>query len=92
MGSAAAAFLHTHTLLMSQLYHRISVVVAPICRLMFQARWARIIGGDAEGLYAWAAANYVSGALEVGWFAVLRIQVCMVPSSVGVACAMPQPG
>eukprot|EP00967_Tisochrysis_lutea_P106729 scaffold163939_cov26-Tisochrysis_lutea.AAC.1 len=27
-------------------------------------RWARIIDGDDEGLYAWAAANYVSGALE----------------------------
>mmetsp|Transcript_10137 Transcript_10137/g.26338 ORF Transcript_10137/g.26338 Transcript_10137/m.26338 type:complete len:587 (+) Transcript_10137:182-1942(+) len=33
-------------------------------RFVFRPRWARIIDGDDEGLYAWAAANYVSGALE----------------------------
>jgi len=33
-------------------------------KFIFHHDWAQVIGGDMEGLYAWAAANYVSGALE----------------------------
>eukprot|EP00798_Chlamydomonas_sp_ICE-L_P014093 gene14093-20046_t len=34
----------------------------------FRRDWARVIGGDLEGLYGWAAVNYVSGALEEAAF------------------------
>ena len=33
---------------------------------LFHRDWAHVITGDQEGLYGWTAANYVSGALEVG--------------------------
>jgi hypothetical protein len=52
---------HTHTNTTHTYTHTHTVYVL-VCR----PRWARIIDGDDEGLYAWAAANYVSGALEVG--------------------------
>ncbi|KAJ9510615.1 hypothetical protein QJQ45_027504 [Haematococcus lacustris] len=31
---------------------------------LFKPGWARVLSGDTEGLFAWAAANYASGALE----------------------------
>jgi Golgi nucleoside diphosphatase len=33
---------------------------------LFSPEWARILPGELEGLYAWAAFNYASGALQVG--------------------------
>lgn len=32
--------------------------------LMFRSQWASIISGQEEGMYAWVAANYASGALR----------------------------
>lgn len=32
--------------------------------LLFRQQWASIISGEAEGMYAWVAANYASGALQ----------------------------
>eukprot|EP00879_Flechtneria_rotunda_P011827 GHRR01012354.1.p1 GENE.GHRR01012354.1~~GHRR01012354.1.p1 ORF type:complete len:191 (-),score=52.35 GHRR01012354.1:1936-2508(-) len=40
---------------------------------LFEPEWASIISGRSEGLYAWVAANYAAGNLQVG-----RLQVCCV--------------
>jgi apyrase len=31
----------------------------------FKNSWARVLPGPLEGMYAWAAVNYISGALQV---------------------------
>ncbi|GFR41027.1 hypothetical protein Agub_g1459, partial [Astrephomene gubernaculifera] len=33
-------------------------------RLCFKPEWATVIGGEMEGLYGWAAVNYITGALQ----------------------------
>jgi Golgi nucleoside diphosphatase len=32
---------------------------------VFQREWVEVIGGKDEGLYAWTAANYAAGVLQV---------------------------
>ncbi|KAJ9508713.1 hypothetical protein QJQ45_028007, partial [Haematococcus lacustris] len=49
---------------------------------LFKPGWARVLSGDTEGLFAWAAANYASGALEARGTAA---HLCP-------ACALPLPG
>ncbi len=34
-------------------------------RFAFRHDWAKVIGGDMEGVYAWTGANYAAGALQV---------------------------
>ena len=35
-------------------------------RFVFRHDWAKVIGGDMEGVYAWTGANYAARALQVG--------------------------
>ncbi len=41
--------------------------------LAHRREWAAVIPGDAEGVFAWVAANYVTGALEVRVAATRRV-------------------
>ena len=34
-------------------------------QFFFRHEWAKVIGGDMEGVYAWTGANYATGALQV---------------------------
>jgi hypothetical protein len=34
-------------------------------RFLFEPGWATVIDGEMEGLFGWAAINYITGALQV---------------------------
>lgn len=45
-------------------------------KFLFKPEWASIISGTSEGLYAWVAANYAAGHLQVGCAACKDIHSC----------------
>lgn len=54
-------------------------------RFVFRHDWAKVIGGDMEGVYAWTGANYAARALQVwgeagGPASDLLSSLCSVPS------------
>lgn len=55
----------------------------------FRREWASIISGADEGLFAWVAANYASGALQVGRYTCWRPHVCVLVHTVWVCLFVP---
>ena len=52
-------------------------------RFLFRHDWAKVIGGDMEGVFAWTGANYATGALQAGWLVVGWLVGCWLVGCAG---------